>query len=83
MSDVEATADLHCKTVLIFDDVNIFSLVLSKKDNLIFRYLIFMKFTEEDGPPFHPLMSLHSCPLLAHSVFLNKKAREHGHSKLK
>ena len=35
-SAVEATVDLHCKTVCfnqLFGDVNIFSIVLSKKDN--------------------------------------------------
>ena len=35
-SAVEATVDLHCKTVCfnqLFGDVNIFSIVLSRKDN--------------------------------------------------
>ena len=37
-SAVEATVDLHCKTVCInklFSDVNIFSIVLSKKENFL------------------------------------------------
>jgi hypothetical protein len=35
-SAAEATGDLHCKTVCfnqLFGDVNIFTIVLSKKDN--------------------------------------------------
>lgn len=37
-SAVEATVDLHCKTVCfnqLFGDVNIFSIVLSKRDNFL------------------------------------------------
>ena len=50
-SAVDAAVDIHYKTVcfnLLFDDVNIFSVVLSKKDNL-FYYC----------PPLPPLRSLH------------------------
>jgi hypothetical protein len=41
---VEATVDLHCKTVCfyqLFGDVNIFSIALSKKDNF-FNVLPFL-----------------------------------------
>ena len=54
-SAVEATVDLHCKTVCfnqLFGDVNIFSIVFQ-------CFTIFMKFTEEDGPALPPLRSLH------------------------
>jgi hypothetical protein len=44
-SAVEATVDLHCKTVCfnhLYVDVNIFSIVLSKTDHfLMFQYLYF------------------------------------------
>ena len=62
-SAVEATVDLLCKIVCfnqLFGDVIIFSIVLSEKGNFLkgFTIYIFMKFTEEDGPPL-PLRSLH------------------------
>ena len=61
-STIEATVDLHCKTVCfnqLFGDMNIFSIVLSKKDNFVnVLKCIFMKFTEDD-PPLPPLMSVH------------------------
>ena len=34
-SAVEVTVDLHCKTLYYFCHMNIFSIVLSKKDNFL------------------------------------------------
>jgi hypothetical protein len=58
---VEATVDLHCKTVClrqVFGD-NIFSIVDLKRTTFeCFTIFIFMKFSE-DGPPLPLLRSLH------------------------
>ena len=44
----------------LFGDVNIFSIVLSKKDNFFNVSLFFyIKFTEEEAPPLPPMRSLH------------------------
>jgi hypothetical protein len=61
-SAVEATVDLHCKTVCcnqLFGDVNIFSVVLSKNYYFFNVSLFKIKFTGEDCPPLLPLRSLH------------------------
>ena len=60
--DAEDTVDIHCKTVCLnelFSDVNIFSIVLSKKDNFlnVSPKNNILKFTEEGS-----LRTLHCFP---------------------
>jgi hypothetical protein len=61
-SAVEATIDLHCKTVCfnqLFGDVNIFSIVLSKKENFfnVLPFYIFGNSPSSSEEP--PLVHIH------------------------